>query len=121
MAAAFGSLETLRALVEGGVRVRGPPGWGTPLLSAADAGHAPVVQHLLDLGCDPNAANTRGATPLLMAAQEGHEQVVALLLARGALVRPSTQPARTAVHSAARNGHERVLRRLLDAADGAAA
>ena len=57
----------------------------TPLIYAAREGHADVVELLLQLGADPNAATASGgATALHRAAYMGHLAVVQLLLRAGA-------------------------------------
>lgn len=57
----------------------------TPLIYAAREGHADVVELLLQLGADANAATkSGGACALHRAAYMGHLQVVSLLLAAGA-------------------------------------
>src|SRR4051794_7325728 len=56
----------------------------TPLMQAAMAGRADLVQRLLRAGADVNAAADNGFTPLHDAAVADHPQVVQLLLAAGA-------------------------------------
>ena len=98
----------------------------TPLMAAARAGHAAVVDALLKAGANPDlAGREEGALivgPLMLAARHGHVEVVRQLLAAGA---GAEHPGRillqirargdTAIHEAARNGHARVVEVLLQA------
>jgi ankyrin repeat protein len=54
------------------------------LAAAAQAGDAPGVARLLDLGLDLNAVDAQGCTALLRACGGGHVELVRELLARGA-------------------------------------
>lgn len=87
LSAFFGRAEAARTLLAYGARVdpRGT-GWmtGTPLHSAASAGHADLAGILLDAGADPNARQSCGWTPLHSAAHNGDLELVDLLLRRGA-------------------------------------
>jgi len=65
---------------------------GTPLICAADRGHAGVVEILIDAGADvnkrqeglPESYARSGTTPLARAAGSGHRVIVEMLLAAGA-------------------------------------
>ena len=54
---------------------------GTPILWAADNGHADVVGLLMELRADIHKANDGGETPLYRAAYNGHADVVKMLVA----------------------------------------
>jgi ankyrin repeat protein len=56
----------------------------TPLLTAADSGHADVVDILIAAGANVNATRTGGATALSLALAEGHAEVEQKLRAAGA-------------------------------------
>lgn len=56
----------------------------SPLMVAAEGGHATTVRCLIDLGARLDAANRGGYTALMLAAHRGHADVVHVLLAGGA-------------------------------------
>ena len=56
----------------------------TPLLLAAQSGHAQVMEPLIKGGADVNAKTSNGTTPLMFAAAAGNARAVTLLLDRGA-------------------------------------
>jgi uncharacterized protein len=56
----------------------------TPLLTAAKAGHAPVIKALLERGADAKAASSAGTTPLMLAAAAGSVDAVNALIDAGA-------------------------------------
>ncbi|KLU82782.1 hypothetical protein MAPG_01850 [Magnaporthiopsis poae ATCC 64411] len=87
----------------------------TPLLWAADNGHAAIVQLLLTIGkADVEAENGWRETPLLRAAVNGHTTVVQLLLATGkADVNARDGWGQTPLLRAAENGHAAVVQLLL--------
>src|SRR5688500_12401201 len=58
----------------------------TPLLMAADQGHAGVIAALVAGGADVKAANALGTTPLMLAAASGNPQAVTILVENGAEV-----------------------------------
>lgn len=86
----------------------------TPLHSACQYGHTPVVRLLLEHCCDAAVPNCRGETPLDLASQYGRLDVVELLVrVRPSLLEPYRPDAaaagerltHTPLHSAAMNGH----------------
>lgn len=64
-----GSLESARALLEGGgdVNIASPGDRTTPLLMAVVNGHFDLAKELLERGADPNLASAAGVTPLYAA------------------------------------------------------
>ena len=56
----------------------------SPLLWAAERGHAQLVECLLDLGADIEDRADEGESPLMLAASHGQPETVRLLLKRGA-------------------------------------
>jgi hypothetical protein len=82
--------ELVRQLVEGGYKVdardpRSPLGDGASALTlAAGEGRVEMVELLLDLGADVDAASASGWTALMRAANNGEVEAVRMLLERGA-------------------------------------
>lgn len=74
----------LRWLIERGARPNRPEREWAPLHYAAFAGHAELLEDLLQAGADVNARSTNGSTVLMMAAREGHAGIARRLLAAGA-------------------------------------
>jgi ankyrin repeat protein len=58
----------------------------TPLMMAAEQGHAAVIAALLSAGADVKAANATGTTPLMLAARSGDARAVTMLVENGAEV-----------------------------------
>ena len=87
----------------------------TPLIIAAQNGHAEIVAKLLAQGADVNAAASDGSTALMLAAQNGHtETVSALLLRKDINVDAKISAYRlTALFLAAQNGHAEIVAKLL--------
>src|SRR6266567_2629961 len=83
-AAAFGNLETLKALLDAGADVNARNDFdATALLWAArDPGKARL---LIERGADVNTQSKQGRTPLMVASlRRGGSAIVALMLAKGA-------------------------------------
>ncbi|GEM_PF-735531 len=95
----------------------------TPLMFAARMGNAPIVEILLDFGCNPHARNAQGDTAADIAMKEGHEDCARLIRERMAAVSPAGADApRTDVPSdpqadpkaeTGETGRQSVLRRVL--------
>uniref|UniRef100_A0A1I8GM34 ANK_REP_REGION domain-containing protein n=1 Tax=Macrostomum lignano TaxID=282301 RepID=A0A1I8GM34_9PLAT len=85
----------------------------TPLLIAAQTGHARVVRCLLDAGADPNRQRNDGSSPLLMAAQYGQQRVLEMLLQAGADLHLPNIFGSAALFAACWWNHFTAIRRLL--------
>jgi ankyrin repeat protein len=123
---------------------RFPDGWSA-IEWAAEAGHAPIVERLLDAGAtltpaavaaaahrgrlvalrtlldrggDPDATDERGEPALCLAASEGHRDTVAMLLDAGADPLAARDGDGAALHAACHAGRPDVVELLLDAAPG---
>lgn len=72
-------------------------GW-TPLMSAASAGHLPIVSLLLRKDADVNVANDTQRTALFYACSKGHAEIVKQLLKSGAQVNTTDETGSTPLH-----------------------
>ena len=101
-----------------------PPGFGppligdgsrcTPLLKAAENGHADVVSVLLENGAEIDNEPPYGITPLIEASRHGHVDVVLTLLERGAEIdRLVPETGNTALLEAAQWSQAEVVSTLL--------
>ena len=70
------------------------------VFTAAQKGHAAVVEQLIAAGADVNKATTTGVTPLIIAAYSGHTEVVRLLIAAGSDPTPTDSNGQTALRIA---------------------
>jgi ankyrin repeat protein len=115
-AAAFGSLETMRLLIDKGADVNGRSAGNATALMWAVTDPA-KVRLLLDRGADVNAVSELGHTPLILAAMSDRSsEIVRLLLARKADPRPVAQADRMSALIAAAKGNDlESLRLLVDA------
>lgn len=113
-AAGFGTLETLRGLLDAGADVKAtnerastPLHWAIP--------DAAKVRLLLSRGAPVNARQVEGRTPLYLAAQLGQGRaVVPLLLEHGADPALASVNGQSPLMVAAARGHAETLRVLLD-------
>ena len=126
LAAYFGVPEAVKGLLcRGRLSVKDSSG-RTPLLYAAENGHATVVELLLtECGINPSITVGTDQTilswtlanrlePLIWAAQKGHEGVVKTLLAKDVDLESKDGKGWTPLLYAAANRHEAVVRLLLE-------
>lgn len=95
----------------------GSPNGSTPLILAAQHGHASVVKLLLSLAdTNINAQNNNGLTAFIAAANAGQENIVRLLLQEPHInVNIQNNSGNTALMRATIKGHERIVALLLRA------
>lgn len=79
IAAAGGSTEVARLLIDGGADVNAVRHLDTPLHIAARFGHAAMMRLLVHHGADPSARDALGRTPLEVARAGGHAAAVAAI------------------------------------------
>ena len=130
MAAKYGNLPAVRALLQSGVNPdeyidglleAGKTPTCTALHIAADAGYLGVAKALIEAGADVNKQeldDLGGRTPLMLAAVHGHTPVIMELIRAGANVNFATPPsphirAITALLVAVLNGHEACVLALI--------
>ena len=83
-----GDVDLAQMLLYAGANVKATTRLGayTPLMMAAEQGHAAVIAALLAAGADVKAANATGTTPLMLAALSGDARAVTMLVENGAEV-----------------------------------
>ncbi|KAL4788196.1 hypothetical protein BJX76DRAFT_353493 [Aspergillus varians] len=86
----------------------------TPLLWAAEEGHAVIVKLMIEKPVTLDARDQQCRTPLLWAAQNRSEPMVTALVEKGANVNLRDNHGWTPLLWASHNGHEAVVRFLLD-------
>lgn len=108
-AATRGDVETVKLLLEAGVRadVRDADD-ATALLLAARAGHGDIVARLLDAQANIDATDRHGMTPLMAAASAGHLDVARALVGAGADLSAHDRMGLTALMWAEKNGHVQI-------------
>src|SRR5918993_134332 len=81
-----GDAELAQMLLFAGANVKATTRLGgyTPLMMAAEQGHANVIAALLTGGADAKTANLMGTTPLMLAAASGNPQAITTLVENGA-------------------------------------
>jgi len=112
-AASRGDTQQLYSLLKQGADVNGTmwEGFGyTPLMLAAEAGHADTVRALLNAGASVKTSNDFDDTLLMSAAQGGHTETVKVLLTEG--IRDGVS---RALMFAVRRGHLDAVKVLLEA------
>ncbi|KAL1700163.1 ankyrin repeat-containing domain protein [Schizophyllum commune] len=115
-AAKHGHLNVCRVLISRGADLNAPDSGLSPMHVAAQAGHAHVLEYLLDINpsvhIDKQAGD--GTNSLYLAAVWGHLEVVTLLLSRGANVNGIDRSLwERPLDGAARKGHLRIVELFL--------
>jgi len=116
LAARTGSVDAVKALLSAGAAIDAKEAWNgqTALMWAAAAGHARVVQLLIDRHADIRARSNAGTTPLLFAVRHGDIATVRVLLAAGADVLDKRPDSATPLLVAVINGHADLVDLLLE-------
>src|SRR5689334_10654587 len=113
-AAAYGSIEAMKLLLEAGAGVNAPNDFNATALlwCARDPDKARL---LIEHGADVNAQSKQGRTPLMLASmRDGGSDTVALLLAKGANSKVKDNRKETALGLAAETGDVQTMRLLID-------
>jgi uncharacterized protein len=108
-AAAFGSLDAVRSLIDGGADVNATTADGATALMWA-AGDSDKVRLLLDRGAAVNARTADGTTALVAAVNRGNTKSARLLIDRGAAAKDVATPLLQAAFAAANPDVRRTLR-----------
>ena len=104
----------LKLLVEAGAEMKASRNSVTELHEAAATGNVRLVQWLLDLGADPNAADRFGTRPVHTAAAYSNGATVRCLLEAGQNVQIADHHGRTPLHVAAQCGTIEGVKVLLE-------
>ena len=115
LAAFFGHNDVARLLLDAGAdanRAARNALRVAPLHSACAAGHAALVDLLLQRGADPDAEESSGMTPLHTAAATGNREIAALLLKAGASRNHKSHDGSTPADIARRYGHPEIAAEL---------
>jgi ankyrin repeat protein len=107
-----GQLDGVHALIASGAKTDRPNENGeTPLACAA--GHAHIVEILLEKGAEPNFQDAQGANPVYRAASSGPIAVLEALLIHGGFPAFTTHDNKSPLSEAAEKGHVEFVQRLL--------
>ncbi len=116
LAAAKGSVEVVRALLDRGLdeNHKDDLGW-TPLHAAACEGHKSVCAILTEQGSMARVGelDVEGRSPLILAAQEGHCSTVRLLLDRKSPIDHRAYDGHSALSAATLQGHREIVELLM--------
>ena len=114
LAAAFGSYDATKLLIDGGADVKAVSASRLTALHLC-AGDIKKVRLLLDHGADVNARSQMGRTPLLVAAYtNGASEIVKLLLSKGADVKTVDATGLTPLIAAAKVNDTKTAKLLVD-------
>ncbi|KAH0618282.1 hypothetical protein JD844_017332 [Phrynosoma platyrhinos] len=111
----FGTIETVRQLLEKGTDINSKvsDGW-TALHSAVQANKEEIVHLLLEKGADPHVKKDNGATPFIIAGITGNVNLLKIFLEKGADINECDVNGFTAFMEAAWYGMEAALRFLYE-------
>jgi len=113
-AAAFGSPDALKAIIDAGADVNAANGLGATALIWG-MGDKQKVRMLIAAGANVNAKTKLEKTPLLVAAaHDGYADVLRLLIDKGADLKAVDVRGSNALHNAAATGNAEMVRLLLD-------
>lgn len=86
----------------------------TALLLAAQNGHGPIVQHMLQRGAKCSVKSNHQFNPLIAASQRGHVECVSTLLSTDINIEDATDQGFTSLIYAASCSHVEIVQLLLD-------
>ncbi|VUC25990.1 unnamed protein product [Clonostachys rosea] len=113
LAAFYGHVEVLRALVEAGADLAARARAGvTPLHCAAMQGHSDIAEFLLTVGSDPSWADDEGRPASHSAASDNHCSVLEVLVAAGDDLASVDKKGNSILHAAASGGACEAFRML---------
>ncbi len=114
IAAMYGNMKILKALVSRGAKIESPSSNGnTALHLAVSAGMLDAAVYLVEKGADVNARNDEGMTPLYINASQGEVKITQMLLRRGAQVNAVAGDGYAPIHRAAESGNLEVIKVLV--------
>lgn len=114
IAAGYGWLHTVEALLEGDADVSKTSDQGeSPLFAAALHNQLEVLKRLLRKGAHVDQSDESGKTPLFAAAAFDYTEIVNELILNGANVNTANKKGESALHIAAHNGHFKIVKLLI--------
>jgi ankyrin repeat protein len=108
LAAFFGHLDAVRALIAAGADVHAVARNGfkvQPVHAAAASRNLEILRAVLEAGGDPNVPQQQGFVPLHEAATSGNREMAELLMKHGANPRLANEAGKTSIDLAAEKGH----------------
>ena len=101
VAAAFGHINAIDALLNLGADINAPDATGnSPLISPIISGQIQSVEHLLEKGANIDQANIADETPIMFAVRHGRPEIFRILASRGAYLMGTNTQVWTLLHVA---------------------
>ena len=101
VAAAFGHINAIDALLNLGADINAPDAIGnSPLISAITDGEIPSVEYLLEKGANIDQANIADETPIMFAVRHGRPEIFRILASRGVSLTHTDVTLKTILHRA---------------------